>query len=193
MGFFDSKTFTEQNTLNQTTNQQVAAGEEGFAVGGGAVVNIEDSSDEVAISAIRSNEDVSRDALRFGQDAVEEGFRLSDRVTDRTFDFAEDSSDKFADISRDSLILAERTVDDGFGFGRDALDFSDTILDRQLASVEKARQGNLNFARQQAELIAAQAGVVPPASNDRLVTAVIVSVVASVLAPVIRDFFKGKK
>ncbi len=192
MGLFSSsKSRIENKTENNVTNNQVAAGSDGFAVGAGAKVTIENSDADVARSAITESGRVARDALDFSEDVVRDQSRFASDVTENTFDFSEDVVDRVSGLSEEALDLAGDSVEEGFGFGRDALDFTDTILDAQLEANERARSENLNFARASQELTAAQAGVVPPASNDKLIGAVIVAVIATTAAPIIRGFFKS--
>jgi hypothetical protein len=72
------------------------------------------------------------------------------------------------------------------------LNFTNDFVDKQLESIEKARKDNFNLARQTSELTAAQAGVVSPANNDKLIVAVIVSVIAAVASPFIVQLIKKK-
>lgn len=160
MGFLDSKSFNETTTTNTVSNQHATAGADGFAVGAGSNVNIDEVSDEIAIAALDANETVSRDA--FGL-AEESQFRLSE--------FANASLEGYGDLQKSSLDavshVARNTLDTLAGQGKDILNFANTTLRDNKDLVEMQLETNNRFARDQSELIAAQAGVVAPTDNKR--------------------------
>lgn len=175
MGFFDSKSSTVQNTTSTVENQHATAGADGFAVGAGSNVQIEEVSDEIAIAALDANERNSRDA-----------FGLVEEANDRLGDFADSSLDQVSFLARTSL----DKVSDSLGGGlTNVIGFAGRALADNKDLVEKQLEANNRFARDQSELIAAQAGVVAPTDarrNQNLVFGALALVGILVLVPIFK-------
>lgn len=142
MGFFDSESSTVNNTTTNVENKHATAGADGFAVGAGSNVSVENVSDEIAADAFDANREVSRDA-----------FDLADDTLDRFADFGESALGKVADTT------ARQTSD--------FLSFADRFAAREKDSVEDQLDRHNTFAKHTNELIAAQAGVTAPADGKR--------------------------
>lgn len=153
MGFFDSKSSTVNNTQTTVENKHATAGADGFAVGAGSNVQIENVSDDIAADAFDANKQVSRDALDANRD-----------VSGRAFDLAEETNDLLADFGRDALSSVASTTARQTS---DFLSFADSFTKEQNDTVEEQLDRNNRLAMHTSELIAAQAGVVAPADGKR--------------------------
>jgi hypothetical protein len=182
MGFLDSKSFNETNTTNNVENKHATAGADGFAVGANSNVVIEENSDEIAKAAFDATEFVARDAFDANRD-----------ISGRAFDLADDTVERLEEFGNRSL----NTVADTLGQqGKGILDFADRTLASNKDLVEKQLESNNRFARDQSELIAAQAGVVAPTENKRnqmIVAGSLVLVGVIVFGPQLLAMFKEDK
>lgn len=139
---------SKSQTTNETLQQQATAGAGGTAVGAGSnfssVVSVENLSADVAEDALSSITEVAGKGIS----GVTEIASISVRQT--------------GDTARDALDFGEDVQARSYDFNRD---FLLSTIDSQ----DRARTESFQLARQTAELAAAQAGVVPPASfTDQL-------------------------
>jgi hypothetical protein len=156
---------SSSSTAQSTTvnNQQVGASEGATAIGAGANVNVTTLDAALGETAIREVGNVASDANK--------------AVTD----------------------TAKTAINSTAGTARDALDFGGTnvaqVFDfaKQTQADAAGREQNLlNFARQQGELVAAGAGVTPPAQVSDL-SKQIVTVVAVLVVGVVAFVYLNRK
>lgn len=192
MALFSSKKQITEVT-NQTENNQVAAGSNGFAAGAGSNVTIENISDEVANSAFDANKQVSRDALDASKQVARDALDANVDVSSRAFDLADDTLYRFSEFGTNAIDeIANTTARQTSDF----LSFADRFSERERESVEDQLDRNNRFAMHTSELIAAQAGVTAPADGKRnqyLVFGALALVALAVVVPQLRNTFKSVK
>lgn len=145
---FRSEKKTTQSVSNTTnTQKQVGAGDGGFAVGADSNVTIQNLDASLARDAINEIGDVSGESIR--------------NVTTT----AAKSIDAQTRIGESSLIAQNQLARDALG---EQTKTSVGALSEAFGFVKELGQQQLSTTRQTGELIAAQAGVVPPASFEGL-------------------------
>lgn len=89
MGFFDSESTVNNQTTNNVENKHATAGADGFAVGAGSNVHIENVSDDIALASLDLADDSNARLAGFGSDAIETLASTTARQTGDFLSFAD--------------------------------------------------------------------------------------------------------